>query len=134
MTDEALYPGLRYVRQAPYLVWGIAIALLVTTVAGDIANAFFEPPFGWILLWLVTTLGSIPMGSVLLLSWPASAPMHLRRRLGMSYLLVGFSDLLAMTFYVQQIVASFPAFILSRRPRAPAAARRQAAALWPEPA
>ncbi len=110
MTDEGLYPGLKYIRQGLYVVWGIAIALLVTTVAGDTTNALFEPPLGWILLWLVTTLGSIPMGAVLLLGWPAAAPMHMRRRLGMSYLLVGFSNLLALTFYVQEVVPGLPAF------------------------
>jgi hypothetical protein len=76
---------------------GIAFTLLVVLVGDGLLSQSYGFPLGWATLWLVTTIGSIPLGIVMLIggSWRA-LPIGERRGTAIGYLSVGFLNVLGL--------------------------------------
>ena len=67
MVEEKLIRDLQRLRELFLVFLGVAVALLVTAAAGDTPSFYTGIPLGWFTLWIVLTIGSIPLGILLLL-------------------------------------------------------------------
>jgi hypothetical protein len=81
-------------RYGLYFVLGIATTLAATSLAGDLALNEMHFPFGWAVLWLVSFIGCLPLGVVMLVGpvW-RTLPLTRRRGTALGYLAVGLVDL-----------------------------------------
>ncbi len=97
MADEQALQRLRLIREGLLVGGGIALTLLVTV---------FRAPgeslgFGWGALWLITTLGAVPLGILLLVgrSWKG-IPLASRRGPAMGLLMIGFVNFFSLALNV----------------------------------
>jgi hypothetical protein len=76
---------------------GIAVTLFVVLVGDGLFSQSYGFPFGWVALWLISTIGAVPLGIVMLIgrSW-RSFPLSERGGPAMGYLMVGFINTLGM--------------------------------------
>lgn len=97
MLDEHALQRLKVLREVLLVGSGVALTLLLTVFR----HGGESLPFGWTALWLITTLGCVPMGIFLLIgrSW-RDVPLGLRRGLVMGYLLVGFVNFFSLALNV----------------------------------
>jgi len=95
MAEEKSTRRLHQARIALGFVLGSVGTLFVTAVAGDLQYTPGGLPFGWFFVWLMTTLGSIPLGIVMLTGaqW-RTVPLAQRRGPAMGYLFAGFVNVL----------------------------------------
>ncbi len=114
MSEEEKYT--RYLHEfsrALLVVLGIVFTLLITTVAGDTLRYMHGAPFGWFVLWFITTLGSVPLGVAMLIGsgWKM-LPILQRRGTALGYLVAGFVNCLSLVLHMLGTSRSFPIFIV----------------------
>lgn len=97
MLDEHALQRLKVLREVLLVGSGVVLTLLLTVFRRGGESL----PFGWTALWLITTLGCVPMGIFLLIgrSW-SDVPLGLRRGLVMGYLLIGFVNFFSLALNV----------------------------------
>ena len=113
MNEDQLRKNLSDFKQALWFVCGISFSLLILAAAGDVNQAgWFELPAGWFALWIGTTVASIPLGLILIIGkrW-RSLPIQERRLTATGYLLVGLSNLIALSFIVTYAYPGFPIYV-----------------------
>lgn len=98
MSESVYTQRLAQFRSALGFVWGIAFAVFVLIVAGDLD--WYGFPLGWVLLWLMTTLWSIPLGITILIGpgW-RRIPLADRRDTAIAYLAVGLLNLVGLAVH-----------------------------------
>jgi hypothetical protein len=114
MSEEEKYTRfLHEFSRALLVVLGIAFALLVFVIAGDTKPYMHETPFGWFTLWLITTIGSVPLGSAMLIGsgW-RKLPISQRRGPAMGYLVVGFINFFSLAIFVLGSAPGVPAYLV----------------------
>ena len=94
--EEAVERRMQPHRLTAAFFLGTSVALLLTNPAGDPSPHALSP--GWFGLWLASTLGSAPLG-VMLLAAPTwrGLPMEYRRGPAMAYLTACLLDVVALT-------------------------------------
>jgi hypothetical protein len=112
MSEEEKYT--RYLHEfsrALLVVWGIVFALLMFVVAGDVNPYRHETPFGWFTLWLIATIGSVALGSAMLIGsgW-RKLPISQRRGPAMGYLVVGFTNFFSLAIFMLGSAPGVPAY------------------------
>ena len=96
MSEDKLNRALREFKQALLVIFGIALSLLVIALSGT--EPRLAVPWGWSALWVATTVGSIPLGIVMLIgSWWRKLPLVERRGPAMGYLLVGLINFISLS-------------------------------------
>ncbi len=97
MLDEHALQRLKVLREVLLVGSGVVLTLLLTVFR----HGGESLPFGWTALWLITTLGCVPMGVFLLIgrTW-RDVPLGLRRGLVMGYLLAGFVNFFSLALNV----------------------------------
>lgn len=97
MSDEHALQRLKVLREILLVSAGVVLTLLVTVFRQGLEDL----PFGWTALWVITTLGCVPMGIFLLIgrAWKG-VPLGQRRGLVMGYLLVGFVNFFSLALNV----------------------------------
>lgn len=96
MSEEKLNRALHEFKQALLVIFGIALSLLVISLSGT--EPQISVPWGWSALWFATTIGSIPLGIVMLIgSWWRKLPLVERRGPAMGYLLVGLINFISLS-------------------------------------
>lgn len=110
MSEQRALRRLATLKRDLLIVVGVAFTLLILATVGDIDLT--ETPIGWLALWIVATLGSIPMGIALLIgpSW-RSVALSARRGIAMGYLIVGFINLLALAMHLIHASNAVPFFM-----------------------
>ena len=114
MSEEEKYT--RYLHEfsrALLVVLGIVFTLLVNVMAGDLLQYRYGAPFGWFVLWLITTVGSIPLGTTLLIGsgW-RKLPISQRRGPAMGYLVVGFMNFFSLAIFMLGSAPGVPAYAM----------------------
>jgi len=113
MSESKYRRSLLEFRRALLFVFGSVFTLLVTAAAGDTTpgKALFGVLIGWFILWLITTIGGIPLGIVMLIAsgW-RQLPLTERRGIAIGYLLVGLVNFLSLSIHVAHSVPGFPAY------------------------
>ena len=109
--DEAVERTIQSHRWAAAFFLGTAITLLLTTPAGGLSPHTLAP--GWFGLWLASTLGSGPLG-VMLLAGPAWRPLPIesRRAPALAYLTACTLDMLAVALLLVSTFHMGPAIWL----------------------
>ena len=76
---------------------GLTLGLAVTFLTGDLAFGSIGFPFGWTVLWLVSLIGCLPLGVVMLIgpSW-RTLPLARRRGTAVGFLAIGLVDLVTV--------------------------------------
>jgi hypothetical protein len=97
MAEGVNSQRLRGLREGLLFLWGCVFALIVLAVSGGLQDFQSQLALGWGFLWLLTVIGSVPLGIVMLIGpgWKA-IPLADRRGTAMGYLLLGFVDVLAL--------------------------------------
>jgi hypothetical protein len=96
VSEEKLNRALQEFKQALLVVFGIALSLLVISLSDSTSRQ--SVPWGWSALWVATTLGSIPLGVVMLIgSWWRKLPLAQRRGPAMGFLLVGLFNFVSLS-------------------------------------
>ena len=110
MSEQRALRRLATLKRDLLIVVGVAFTLLILATVGDIDLT--ETPIGWLALWIVATLGSIPMGIAILIgpSW-RSVALSERRGIAMGYLIVGFINLLALAMHLIHASNAVPFFM-----------------------
>ncbi len=113
MSEQRALRRLATLKRDMLIVVGVAFTLLILAAVGDTrfsSSGFI--PVGWLGLWIVSTLGSIPLGIVLLIgpSW-RSVSLRERRGIAMGYLIVGFVNLLALAMHLMHASNAVPFFM-----------------------
>lgn len=94
MNDDKKIQALHQNQKALLVIYGIVGTLFLLSLAGDIDR---ETPWGWFVLWFLTTVSSIPFGIVMLTGrWWKEIPLEKRRGTAMGYLIVGFVNLISL--------------------------------------
>ena len=80
MENENRIEQLRRLKRDLLVVYGIVITLFIVAAAGDTALGQERLPIGWFGLWILTTLGSIALGTALLIApkWSRVDLVHRR--------------------------------------------------------
>jgi hypothetical protein len=101
MVESLYLRRLAQFRKALLFLAGCSSALFVTIVTGDLSSLNSAFPSGWFVLWLLTIIGSVPLGIVMLIGsgWK-ELPMVERRATAMGFLAVGFVDLLGLAIHL----------------------------------
>jgi hypothetical protein len=112
MENEILIEQLQRLRRDLLVVYGIVVTLFIVAAAGDTALGQGGLPIGWFGLWLLTTLGSIALGTVLLIApkWRRVDLVH-RRWPAMGYLLVGLINLMSLSLHLLHENPGVPIFV-----------------------
>jgi hypothetical protein len=112
MVEDKFIRDLQRLRELFLIFLGIAVALLVTAAAGDTPSFYSGIPLGWFTLWIVLTIGGIPLGILLLLGpgW-RRLPLLQRRGVAMGLLMIGFINFFSLTLQINRVSPGFPTFI-----------------------
>ena len=103
MSEEKVEKAYRQYKQALWVVAGVVLALFVTMASGDYSRKYITPPFGYMSLWIITTVGSIPIGVRMIASrWWQPIPLRERRNTAMGYLVVGLVNLIGLGIFLQR--------------------------------
>jgi len=110
--EETVARNIQSHRLAAAFFLGTSLALLMTTPAGGPSPHSMAP--GWLGLWVASTLGSAPLG-VMLLAAPAwrTVPIESRRAPALAYLTACFLGLLALTVLLVSIFDFTPVIVLA---------------------
>ena len=84
-------------RLGLWFILGVTLAVAVVFLAGDLPFAEGRFAYGWTTLWLLSLIGCIPIGVVILIGpvW-RTLPLTRRRWIAIGYLTLGFLDLLTL--------------------------------------
>ncbi len=118
MTQDLTLHRLEMLRRGLIGIYGCVLTLMLVVIMGDLSNLSDQAPVGWLFVWGVTTLASVPVGILLLLQRPwGTVPLKARRGTAMGYLLVGFFNLFSLGL-LTMIGSGWPFFFLMPIPYA----------------
>ena len=79
--DGVIEKRLQSFQRGLWFMGGLTLALTGTFLAGDLRSGAPSFPYGWVVLWLLSLIGCVPLGIVLLIgpSWRALLSWNCRR-------------------------------------------------------